>query len=106
MTETGVDHWRDWGAIVFASCTPREKSYEEESEENGAFTQAIIEALLTPRADTPRAGTGKMDGYLSLDELQLYVRKRVPEMTEGKQHPAMKMPLDVADFDIAKLPAP
>jgi hypothetical protein len=73
--------WRT-GAMVLSSSTGFESSWEDPSWRNGAFTEALLEAL---------DGAGDTDGnrWVSVRELDTFVRRRVPELTENRQHPTL-----------------
>ena len=73
------------GVIVFTSCTGREASRESDEWQNGAFTEALMEAL-SGRA----ARTGERDILLS--DVERYLKSRVPELTEGAQTPKIYIP--------------
>ncbi|MCK9386765.1 MAG: caspase family protein [Sulfuritalea sp.] len=66
------------GVIIFASSTGKEKSGE--SEENGFFTQALIEGLRGEAVD-------KKDNLVYPTLLKRYVTRRVKELSENKQRP-------------------
>ena len=68
-----------WG-LFFGSSTAGELSFEDSKLRAGVFTAAIVEGLLG-RADFN--GDGKID----TDEMSLWLRTRVPELTENRQHP-------------------
>ncbi len=73
------------GAVVFASSSGSELSFEDESfgGGHGAFTAALLEGL-GGLADNR---VGDRDGFNSLQELVLFTSSRVPELTEGQQRP-------------------
>ncbi len=71
------------GAIVFSSCRGGELSYEFDALQNGAFTEAVLEALSTKAADADG------DGLVDTAELRAYVSSRVAELTKGLQHPVV-----------------
>jgi len=81
---------RRTGAIVFSSSLGSEYSWESRELENGAFTRATIEALSSDgrRGSGPRADDDD-NGRVSIRELKTYVRERVPQLTEHKQHPTV-----------------
>lgn len=82
------------GAVVFASATGKQYSYERPEWNNGAFTKALIEGL-TGKADF----TGK--GKISINMLDLYLSERVKELTQGVQTPTTTKPQTIQDFPIA-----
>ena len=82
------------GAVVFASSTGKQYSYEDTNWGNGAFTKAVVEGI-DGRADY----TGK--GRITINMLDLYVSERVKELTKGKQTPATAKPQTIPDFPLA-----
>lgn len=90
------------GGATFASCADEQLSYEDPKWENGAFTEAILEALegrsgpnekgINITADvgsckdciyddgTTYAG----DGFIAVGELKNYLEKRVPGLVKSK----------------------
>ncbi|MGM0556046.1 MAG: caspase family protein [Myxococcota bacterium] len=74
---------RRTGAIVVSSSRGSEYSYESPEWKNGAFTEAVVEALTGDAADRDD------DGAVSTDELREYVREKVPELTDGAQNPTV-----------------
>jgi WD40 repeat protein len=68
------------GVVVLTSSSEREVSREDPDWRNGAFTEAVLEAL---------AGQADRDGdrWLSVSELQGYVVRRVRELTKNAQNP-------------------
>jgi WD40 repeat protein len=82
------------GAVVFASSTGSQYSYEDPSWGNGAFTKALIEGLKGAAA----YGTGDR---ITVNMLDLYISERVKALTGGKQTPTTTKPANVPDFPIA-----
>lgn len=74
------------GTIVFASCLPREVSWEDPKWGHGAFTKAVLDILSNPASDLNH------DGWLSLAELGFQIPEHVKGLTEGKQHAAEDWP--------------
>jgi TolB-like protein len=72
------------GFFLLAATKPGEESKEQSALGHGAFTYAVLEGL---------RGTGDSDsdGLLSVSELFAYVARRVPSLTQGRQHPYNKM---------------
>jgi uncharacterized caspase-like protein len=69
------------GVIVFASCTSGQVSFELPEWENGAMTEALLEAL---------AGKARRDGNrLLVSDIANYVKRRVKELTDGQQTPVV-----------------
>lgn len=82
------------GVIVFTSSTGRELSREDPAWENGAFTEALLEALAGKAAGA--------DGYISIHGLQGYLPKRVRALTGDAQNPQVYVPDGrVRDFKLA-----
>lgn len=82
------------GAIVFASSTGSQYSYEDASWGNGAFTKAIIEGL------SGKAVVGGSD-TITVNMLDLYISERVKQLTKGKQTPTTTKPANIPDFPVA-----
>jgi hypothetical protein len=81
------------GAVVFASSTGKQYSFEDSNWGNGAFTKAVVEGI-NGKADY----TGK--GRITINMLDLYVSERVKELTRGKQTPATAKPQTIPDFPL------
>ena len=81
-------------AIVLASSTGSESSLESEQWQHGAFTMALLEGI---------AGKGLHydPGIVTIDELNVYVKRRVKELTEGLQHPVDLKPKEARDIPFA-----
>jgi WD40 repeat protein len=69
---------------VLTSSSADQISREDSAWQNGAFTEAVLEAL-GPDADENR------DGLISATELAAYVERRVRALTGGRQSPAMEL---------------
>ncbi|WP_455204419.1 caspase family protein [Kaarinaea lacus] len=72
---------RRTGTIIFSSSLAEEVSIESSAIENGVFTEAILQILSTPKADTNN------DGYLSMNEIETGVKAWVSKATLDTQHP-------------------
>jgi WD40 repeat protein len=81
------------GAVVFASSTGKQYSFEDPGLGNGVFTKAVVEGI-NGRADY----TGK--GKITVNMLDLYISERVKELTKGKQTPATAKPQTIPDFPL------
>ena len=68
---------------VFTSSTAQEVSVECADWQNGAFTEALLEALT--RADTDH------DSLIRVSDLSGYLADRVPALTDGRQHPDVEI---------------
>jgi len=74
------------GVSTLTSCGSTEKSYEDKTWENGAFTEALLEAFgntaCTDASGQFRADTDG-DGIIRLGELYDFLRRRVPAMVKN-----------------------
>ncbi|MBX2927397.1 MAG: caspase family protein [Saprospiraceae bacterium] len=75
------------GVTTISSSQENELSYEEPAWENGAFTQALLDALANkpialPGKDKPFYPDANEDLFLSIEELYQYVRLRVPGLIQ------------------------
>ncbi len=77
------DLFRRTGAIVLSSSLGSELSYEQDTLENGVFTEELLAALTSAVADADQ------DGAVSTDELREYVAHAVAARTGGLQHPTV-----------------
>jgi TolB-like protein len=82
------------GFFLLAATKPGEESKEQSSLAHGAFTYAVLEGL---RGSADSDG----DGTLSVSELFGYVARRVPLLTQGRQHPYNKM--EGTDFTLLRV---
>lgn len=82
------------GAVVFTSSGRKQASIEKKEWGNGAFTKAVIEGL-----------SGKADffneGYITVKSLDVYISRRVKELTGGRQSPHLIIPESISDFPVA-----
>lgn len=93
------DLTRRTGAIVISSSRGSEFSYELPEIANGVFTEEILLALTTDRADQNH------DGTISTDELRRHLAAEVPKRTQDQQHPTVDRDnLDVS-FGFPVVPA-
>lgn len=86
----------DAGVVVMAAATSKERSLEKDEWGHGAFTKAVIEGL-SGKADYTK------DGIIEQTELELYVSKRVKELTDGNQHPTTAKPKTIESFPLVKV---
>ncbi len=89
-----INVMRDASAVVLASSSGAELSQERSEWQHGAFTQAVLEGL-SGAADSDK------DGVVTVNELILYVEKRVVKLTGGLQHPVETKPKETSDFAVA-----
>jgi hypothetical protein len=68
---------------VLTSSSASQAAREDPRWQNGAFTEAVLEAL--------GAADANHDGLISATELAAYVESRVRNLTNGAQHPAMEL---------------
>lgn len=80
MNKLANDMVQPVGAIFFGSSGVGEFSYEDANLKDGVFTAALIEGL-SGKADFD--GNGKIE----TDEMGIWLKKRVAELTKGKQNP-------------------
>jgi uncharacterized caspase-like protein len=73
------------GIVVMTSSTAKERSLEHEDWCNGAFTEAVLEAL-AGKADEDH------DGFINLTDLTRYVKRKVRELTNDQQRPEVYFP--------------
>lgn len=94
------------GMEIIASCSDHEFSYEDDKWQNGAFTEAILEAFQDKtvevdgqliHADIFDENIGRKsgrDGIITIEELRTYIQKRVPNLVKSvkrqKQNPSHK----------------
>jgi uncharacterized caspase-like protein len=87
---------RTLGVFLYASALGRQFSYESAAWGNGAFTKAMIEGL-SGKADQGNSG------FVETDELAVYVRRRVLELTTRRQEPVRIKPDAAPEMQIARL---
>lgn len=66
--------------LTVAASAGNERSEEKPAWQHGAFTKTLLEGL---EGDADTSG----DGAVGLDELIAYVKRQVPQLTEGRQNP-------------------
>jgi WD40 repeat protein len=84
------------GVLLYASASARQYSYEGPEWGNGAFTRAVLDGL---------GGAADYDknGVVETDELYLYVRRRVGEMTKSQQEPVWVRPNAARELRLSSL---
>lgn len=73
------------GISTLTSCGSTEKSYENPTWENGAFTEALLEAFANTEchdADGTFRADANADGVIRLGELYDFLRRRVPALVQ------------------------
>ena len=81
------------GVVVMTASTGKESSQERPEWGHGAFTKALIEGL-EGKADFD------MDNTVDIKEIDLFVTKRVKELTNGGQHPTTEIPKTMPNFPL------
>ncbi|MGI9493027.1 MAG: caspase family protein [Geminicoccaceae bacterium] len=76
---------------VLTSSLDSEDSWEREAWQNGAFTEALLEAL-------GRSADDDDNGVISMTELTRYMTSRVTELTGGEQTPGVEVRFERAVF--------
>ena len=94
-----VRELRSLEAVVFTSSRGGERSQElaDCKGGHGAFTCALLEGM---------AGEGGIvvsEGSILMKDLDAYVSRRVPVLTDGTQHPITEAPNGYPNFPIAVL---
>ncbi|HEY5864383.1 MAG TPA: caspase family protein, partial [Candidatus Tectomicrobia bacterium] len=84
------------GVVVFMASMGREFSVENAAWGHGAFTKALLDGM-------GGAADYEKDDLLHLSELQTYVQRTVPKLTNNNQHPTIHKPQTVPDFPMAVL---
>ncbi|MCA9149175.1 MAG: caspase family protein, partial [Planctomycetales bacterium] len=98
----GRDPWSSFGAVVFASSKYREKSVERDEWQNGAFTEALMEAFRISSKTSDPAASIVRDDVVSALELKQFLHERVRVLTGDVQHASTKWPLELDDFTLAR----
>ncbi len=80
--------------VIMTAATGGSYSLDKDKWKHGAFTKALLEGLGELRADYDR------NSIVSIKEIDLYVTKRVKELTKGKQKPTTIIPESLPDFPI------
>ena len=85
------------GLITYASSLSRQLSAELGTLQNGIFTKALVEGL---------SGSADVNGDKIIDtvELDLYLTRRVKQLSKGYQDAIMDKPTTMPHFPIARVP--
>lgn len=89
-----ADFRENSGAIVISSAGGAEYALESDKWNNGVFTYSLLLGIQERKADLNN------DGKIMVSELQRYIYKKVPELTDGKQQPATRVENLNNDFQI------
>lgn len=76
------------GLNTMSSCAANEMSYEDASWENGAFTEAILEAFANKIINDPNgnySSDANQDNIITLAELYDFLRQRVPNLVKSQK---------------------
>jgi hypothetical protein len=84
------------GVLLYASASGRQCSVERSEWRNGAFTKAVIEGM-EGKADIDK------NGIVETDELDFYLRRRVEELTNGRQTPVRVKPDSAPELKLVPL---
>lgn len=84
------------GAVMYAASTGRQLAIERDEWKNGAFTEALLEGY-AGKADYTA------DDKISTDELGLWLRTRVKQLTGDEQEPVMLKSKAIREFEISSL---
>src|SRR5208337_4861597 len=82
----------DAGLVVMCGASKEQEAAEENGK--GFFTQALVEGL-SGKADLDK------DGVVEVDELDVYVRRRVRTLSAGDQEPTISRPSIVRSFALS-----
>lgn len=85
------------GVIVYTSSSGSQFSKENKDWANGAFTEALLEAVHEGKADFTH------DRHVSTAELEEYLSDRVKELTNGAQTPKTARPTSAENLKIARV---
>jgi uncharacterized caspase-like protein len=88
-----VDLRRGSGATVISSSQGAEYAFESSEQSNGLFTYSLMEAL-------DGKATPNKDGKITISAIGDYVKKRVQDLTKGKQNPNLRGVNLEEDFDL------
>jgi WD40 repeat protein len=81
------------GVVIMTASTGKESSQERPGWGHGAFTKALIEGL-EGKADYDS------DNTVDIKEIDLFITKRVKELTKGGQHPTTEIPKTMPNFPL------
>ncbi len=81
------------GVVIMTASTGKENSQEHPEWGHGAFTKALIEGL-EGDADYDK------DNTVDVKEIDLFITKRVKELTKGVQHPTTEIPKTMPNFPL------
>jgi WD40 repeat protein len=82
-------------SVIFTSSRGNESSLEYRQYGHGIFTYAILQGL--------RDEASAYNGAITMTALELYVRRKIPELTYNQQHPTISRPDGYDDFEVVRL---
>ena len=91
-----VDLRRGSGATVISSSQGAEYAFESSEQSNGLFTYALMEAL-------DGKATPNKDGQITISSIGDYVKKRVQDLTKGRQNPNLRGVILEEDFALSNV---
>jgi uncharacterized caspase-like protein len=89
-----VNALKDDSTVILTSSRGSQLSQERAELGHGVFTYAIIQGM----KDAEDLFNSKT---VTMDELKTYVTRRVPELTDGLQHPTTSIPAGYVNFKVA-----
>lgn len=98
------------GLNTMSSCGANEMSYEDAAWENGAFTEAILEAFnntIIKGEDGDYSSDANNDSIITLAELYDFLRQRVPQLvsTQKQTAPTRQSPfMPINEMDAQEIP--
>ena len=98
------------GLNTMSSCAANEMSYEDAAWQNGAFTEAILEAFantLIQDANGNYRSDANQDNIITLAELYDFIRQRVPNLVRNQKPgaPTAQSPfMPINDMDAQQIP--
>ncbi|GBU27668.1 hypothetical protein R84B8_01205 [Treponema sp. R8-4-B8] len=83
-------------AVIFTSSRGDQTSWESDQYKHGVFTYAILQGL-KGEADLMKKGV------ITATALELYIKDKIPALTEGQQTPYVSRPEGLDEFEMAVL---
>jgi hypothetical protein len=90
--ELFTDVRRSTGANIISAAGGSEFAIEGDAWNNGVFTYCLINGLRDKKADLNN------DGQITISELQAYLQKMVPSLTQGRQKPTSRRENIIKDW--------
>jgi uncharacterized caspase-like protein len=83
-------------SVIFTSSKGDQSSLEMERYKHGVFTYAILQGL-KGEADLLKKG------FITMTALELYIRDKIPALTDGRQNPTTSRPDGYDDFVVVEV---